>query len=59
MPRLHFILPLLIGAAVWAQQPDPSLDAIEAAVRQQATIVELLNKGNAAFGGELFEQADR
>ena len=55
MPILHFILPLLIGAAVWAQQPD----AIEAAARQQATIVELLNKGNAAFGGELFEQAER
>ena len=34
-------------------------DAIEAAARQQATIVELLNKGNAAFGGELFEQAER
>ncbi len=59
MPRLHFILPLLIGAAVWAQQPDTSIDVNEAAVRRQATIVELQNKGNAAFGGKLFEQAER
>ena len=58
MSRLHFILLLLIGTAVWAQQPDTP-DVLEAAVRRQATIVELLNKGNAAFGGELFEQAER
>lgn len=58
MSRLHFILLLFIGTAVWAQQPDTP-DVLEAAVRRQATIVELLNKGNAAFGGELFEQAER